>query len=125
MSAPLCDKYDSRNLRNRIESLTEGCFLLSAVPRLFQYINSSGVDGPCRGRRERAGSSHSYELMLRKRADVSMTTCEGAASCCYIITVPSSPFFHDFNQSPILSFLLLVIKFLKLTFQWEGCFSHQ
>lgn len=47
------------NLKKRMESLTEGCFLLSAVPRLFQDISYFGVDGPRRGRRERAGSSHS------------------------------------------------------------------
>lgn len=46
----------------------------------------------------RLQSQLQHELLQRKRADVSMTTFEGAASCCYIITVLSSAFFQDFSQ---------------------------
>lgn len=97
-----------QNVRKCIESLTEGCFLLSAVPRLSHYISSirCGWTSQKEAGARRLQSQQQNELMQRKRADVSMTTFEGTANCCYIITAPSSPFFHDFSQSLICLFLL-------------------
>lgn len=96
-----------QNLSKRMESLTEECLLLSVVPRLLQYISSfrCGWTSEREAGARRLQSQQQNELMQRKRADVSMTTFEGAASCC-CITVPSSPFFHDFSQSLICTLQL-------------------